>query len=885
MWTSLGTIILPTTIFKYSQNGYSYRPYLKCPKYETNKDNYDENGPTISLSLNRNYANPSFTYSITTTGDNKIISYSYEIYKSGVLVRDSGSVPVSREGVIEAKEVSLKELIPGNFKIVFKATNIYGFSSTETVSGSIVAEDAPKCILGTTNYTPDDWRRYDGPVEVTTGCQDTNGSGCAKEIFSQLFESDMGVNYIEIVDNAGVKNSCEVGVYIDNTSPSKPVLKNDYENTWINKDYTITATSKDDAAGIAYFQYRYPNSALAEEREWKTYANSSSAPGEEKTFETTPFSKERGEYVEIRACDYAGNCSEPSQSMIKIDKKAPNCEITKDGSGRPLTYKSSVTITLNINDPGQTPRAPISYGMANNNNASYNGITTATQGGTTGITWYGFIKDEAGNVNACDSGNFIVLRKVPAFTYTGTYKVVDDDNNEITDLDSWNDNWKIKFLTSGTLTINDLNGAENGIDVFLVGGGAGGGSSYWYEIRNGWGGDATGYGGGGGYTKTIKNVSIDKGTAYSIVIGSGGGVGKNGGASSGFGYTANGGSGKNGGSGGGREGIVYRNSGGSGGSNGSDSSCRTGYGQGTTTREFGEPTGALYSPGGGGGGSAAWDGGYVSGGSRGAGLTGTNSGAGGNGSGGGASGIVIIRNTRVVNNYIPKFTYTGAYEVVDDNDNLITETTTNWKIKFLSSGTLTITDLREAAAGIDIFLVGGGANGGGGGSGYTYDQIRGGDGGGGGYTTTLKGQLLSTNVEYQIIVGKAGEASSAFGFVANGGSGRNGGSIGGQGSSGATTAASGSSNGSGGQGTTTREFGESTGKLYAAGGGGGGGSWGTANGYGGAGGQGGGGRGGNGCDAFGEPGLSNTGSGGGGGGSWASGGRGGSGIVIIRNKR
>ena len=94
-------------IFRYSKDGYSYRPYLKCPKYETGKEVYGGTGPNIDLTLTKNYNNPSFSYEITTSDDGKIISYSYVIYKHGVLVRDSGSVPVSRVGSIDKKEVSL----------------------------------------------------------------------------------------------------------------------------------------------------------------------------------------------------------------------------------------------------------------------------------------------------------------------------------------------------------------------------------------------------------------------------------------------------------------------------------------------------------------------------------------------------------------------------------------------------------------------------------------------------------------------------------------------------------------------------------------------------------------------------------------------------------
>ena len=62
-----------------------------------------------------------------------------------------------------------------------------------------------------------------------------------------------------------------------------------------------------------------------------------------------------------------------------------------------------------------------------------------------------------------------------------------------------NENWKVKFLTSGSLTTT----ASLNVDVFLVGGG------------------------GGGYTKTVKNITLQPNT-YKIDVGAGGGGGQNG---------------------------------------------------------------------------------------------------------------------------------------------------------------------------------------------------------------------------------------------------------------------------------------------------------------------------------------------------------------------
>lgn len=178
---------------------------------------------------------------------------------------------------------------------------------------------------------------------------------------------------------------------------------------------------------------------------------------------------------------------------------------------------------------------------------------------------------------------------LPEFEYTGTYQLLDDGDG----------NWRIRFTTSGTLTM----AKTTTVDLFLVGGGGGGVSG----------------GGGGGYTLTHTSVVLEGGTPYTVTIGSGGtggaggmaGNGSAGGATSIGSYSITGGAsanqdyGGNGGSGGGGSGSEPDNrrnggNGGSDGANGATSSYPGGTGQGTTTREFGEPDGELYSGGGGG---------------------------------------------------------------------------------------------------------------------------------------------------------------------------------------------------------------------------------------------------------------------------------------------
>lgn len=257
---------------------------------------------------------------------------------------------------------------------------------------------------------------------------------------------------------------------------------------------------------------------------------------------------------------------------------------------------------------------------------------------------------------------------------------------------------------------------------------------------------------------------------------------------------------------------------------------------------------------------------------------------------------------------IPVFTYTGNYEIVDDNDSPITTSKDNWKIRFLTSGEFTVTKLNSWNGQLDVFLVGGG------GGGASPSRAHSG-GGGGGYTTTGKNIMVSVGSPYAISIGSGGAINgdggntSAFNLTANGGrhgnsgdgdggsaAGGNGGSGGGGGSYGAPAngGSDGSDGGAGtagsggvGQHTTTREFSETSGKPYS--GGGGGGNYAAANGYDGTGGTGGAIGGGNGSSKSkglnATAGENNTGGGGGGGSYSMQAAKGGSGIVIIRNHR
>lgn len=250
----------------------------------------------------------------------------------------------------------------------------------------------------------------------------------------------------------------------------------------------------------------------------------------------------------------------------------------------------------------------------------------------------------------------LIYRSTPEFTYSGSCQIVRDDDTAISDFASYIGNWKIRFLTSGTLKFTNLHNWNGRVDAFLVGGGGGTAPAY----------PTAGYsnsGAGGGYTATKKSLTVSANQNYTVAIGAGGAAGTNGGTSSFLSASAAGGKmGGDGGSGGGGSGSGDTWAGGQGGSNGSDGTQGYnpgGKGQGSTTKEFGEASGIAYSGGGGGGGAFnIADGGATGGGKGGnpntqptGGTANTGGGAGGwytyptSGAAGG-SGIVIIRNAR-----------------------------------------------------------------------------------------------------------------------------------------------------------------------------------------------------------------------------------------------
>lgn len=314
------------------------------------------------------------------------------------------------------------------------------------------------------------------------------------------------------------------------------------------------------------------------------------------------------------------------------------------GAGATLTITVPVGATVTVSKDGKVKPSKV----ATTGTVVFKGLETGTW--TITITNGTDTATKPVEIKA-DYSATISFNTIPEFTYTGDFEIVNDSDVPITISP---DNWKIRFLTSGTLTFTSFNSWDGKLDVFLVGGGAGG------TYAN----DGPGGGGGSGYTATHHGIPVNVGTSYDISIGAGGPGGTNtthnangsaGGDTSAFGHTAAGGTPGNYNSGnggdGGSGGCVYgvkAATGGSDGGNAPNSSSYTGgkgqrekpgpNGETGNTREFGRADGKLYCN----GGRRSDDDGAPNTGDGAASASSKKSGR------QGGSGIVIIRNAREV---------------------------------------------------------------------------------------------------------------------------------------------------------------------------------------------------------------------------------------------
>ena len=170
---------------------------------------------------------------------------------------------------------------------------------------------------------------------------------------------------------------------VDNTSPTKPNVTLKLNNAsgsaytsgiWTNNSVYVELSSTDTGSGIDHYEWY--------ESGWTTRAMTTTAD-----VTSITYTAERNETVRFRAIDKAGNISEETSAVIKIDKTKPTCT----NSGDSTTWTSgNRTITWGCSDTLSGCKTGYTGGSQT--------YTTSTKTAT--IAAY-TIKDNAGNETTC----------------------------------------------------------------------------------------------------------------------------------------------------------------------------------------------------------------------------------------------------------------------------------------------------------------------------------------------------------------------------------------------------------------------------------------------------------------------------------------------------
>lgn len=228
-------------------------------------------------------------------------------------------------------------------------------------------------------------------------CKDTNNTcepttKAENDTLITAYNTTTGTYYIryKIVSGAGTSSSINsFTAKVDTTKPSAPtvaLVKGDwterYNNTWYNYSIYVsgkanssdpTPSSTDNLSGIAKYQISTDNST------WYDWSYNSSSSVYRINWEGTT-----NRY--IRAVDNAGNISDVTTKTIKIDWTKPSCSLSASTSGVYFYSKSDSLSGIS------------GYGLSTSSSATYNGTTSL---GLSSNTFYGYVKDNAGNTNYC----------------------------------------------------------------------------------------------------------------------------------------------------------------------------------------------------------------------------------------------------------------------------------------------------------------------------------------------------------------------------------------------------------------------------------------------------------------------------------------------------
>ena len=395
---------------KISRTKYSYRTALSCPDDNSTIINY--NTPTIEFSGDSSPGKnklPSVSFRIyyaDTSDESKnpaLSQYKYYIYKKGTDGESDSKYSYTSQQISgEKKDITIDaELVKqikssGTYYIRVIAYNKYG--DVKATSNEMKIEFGLDCekdvILITNSYenspTDNKWANKNLAATIKIGDKVENVQIVVKKNNTEIYNetstkkgeisfplSDDGVYEYTATAKDEFGEECSVKTYyrIDKTAPICQVTSD--KTTWTNDKQTLTATCSDSGSGCIEAQ------------------------------RTKTFSEDKDEeYVFDAIYDKAGNVGYCNPVRVMVDKQPPTCKITSSGTkGTNNWYTSNVNISFSEKNDNHTAENEIKYVITESSTTptTFNNQNVQLTTDTKGKTYYGYVKDLAGNVSECTS--------------------------------------------------------------------------------------------------------------------------------------------------------------------------------------------------------------------------------------------------------------------------------------------------------------------------------------------------------------------------------------------------------------------------------------------------------------------------------------------------
>lgn len=319
----------------------------------------------------------------------------------------SGAVGTNTNKVGQYKNVNNEGTSNIKYRACDKAGNCTAFSSNYTIK---LDRTAPTCTnvitYGGKTYSSGKWVNQD--IRTSAKCSDSV-SGCksemkvtstgatqhvtkAKNTSFTVSQEGTSTTRWYVYDNAGNEGTCAtVTEKIDKTKPTCTNVatyngRNYSSGTWVNTNIYTTANCNDSLSGCS---------------STKKVTATGKYSYNKATYSSLTVQKEGTTTTKWYVYDAAGNEKDCSQITEKIDKTKPTCRIgTSFSANSSGWYRSNVGLTLTASDTGGSSLT--GKGLTTSTSTTYNNKTTGTQSSETKqTTWYGYVKDGAGNTNVC----------------------------------------------------------------------------------------------------------------------------------------------------------------------------------------------------------------------------------------------------------------------------------------------------------------------------------------------------------------------------------------------------------------------------------------------------------------------------------------------------